>query len=215
VGSASILAKAPAIVRDENLASLVAVIRDEADRLNGDIENLLDATRISSDGIRPHAAWVDPEDIVSGTLPRKWRLLGEREVVLDVADDLPLVHIDATMVESALGQIVENAAKYSAPGTPITISATHSDGVVRIKVDDQGDGLASGEAEKIFERFYRGARHAGQISGSGLGLWVARALIEACGGSVRAFSAGPKRGTTIQIDLPVEAQPADDEHADE
>ena len=155
VGSASILAQAPVIVRDEHLSSLVRVVRGEADRLNGDIQNLLDATRISSDGIQPHATWVDPEDIVSAALGRKRRLLGERQIVLDVADELPLIHIDASLIESALSQIIENAAKYSASGTPISLSAVQTGSAIELKVSDQGEGLTHGETEKIFERFYR------------------------------------------------------------
>ena len=83
------------IDRDEHLSSLVRVVLGEAERLNGDIQNLIDATRISSDGIRPRPAWVDPEDIVNGALARKRRLLGDRPIALDVADDLPLIDIDA------------------------------------------------------------------------------------------------------------------------
>jgi signal transduction histidine kinase len=98
---------------------------------------------------------------------------------------------------------------------PISISAAQTGSAIQIKIADKGEGLAHGEPDKIFERFYRSPSHAGSISGSGLGLWIARALIEACGGRVGAISPGPKRGTTFQIDLPVKAQPASDEHADE
>jgi K+-sensing histidine kinase KdpD len=215
VGSASILAQSPVVVRDEHLSSLVRVMRDEAERLNGDIQNLLDATRISSEGIRPHWGWVDPEDIVNGALARKRWLLTNRAVSLAVADDLPLVYIDPALVESALGQLIENAVKYSPPSAPISINAEQAGNAIQIKVADEGEGLGFGEVEKIFERFYRSPRNAGAIPGSGLGLWIARALIEACGGRVRAFSPGPGRGTTFQIDLPVKTQPSSDEHADE
>jgi K+-sensing histidine kinase KdpD len=215
VGSASILAQSPTISRDEHLSSLVRVMRDEAERLNGDIQNLLDATRISSEGLQPRWNWVDPEDIVNGALARKRWLLANRTVALDVADDLPLVYVDATLVESALGQLIENAAKYSPSGQPIAIRAEQNGDEVQIKVIDKGEGLASGEAEMIFERFYRSPRNAGSIPGSGLGLWIARALIDACGGRVHAFSLGPGRGTTFQIDLPVKTQPPSDEFADD
>jgi K+-sensing histidine kinase KdpD len=215
VGSASILAQSPKIDRDERLSSLVRVVRDEAERLNGDIQNLLDATRISSEGIRPHWEWVDPEDLINGALARKRWMLADRRVTLAVADDLPLVYIDATLVESALGQIIENAVKYSSPGTPIAINAAQTGSAIQVEVADKGEGLAFGEAEKIFERFYRSPRHADAIPGSGLGLWIARALIEACGGRVRAFSVGSGNGTTFQIDLSVKAQPAPDEHTDD
>jgi two-component system sensor histidine kinase KdpD len=213
IGSSSILAQAPAIDRDAHLTSLVRVVRDEAERLNGDIQNLLDATRISSDGIRPHWGWVDPEDIVNGAIVRKRRLLGDREIEIAIADDLPLVYVDPSMIESALAQLIENAAKYSAPRTPIAIGAAQENGTIQIKVTNEGEALASGEIEKIFERFYRSPRYAGAIPGSGLGLWIARALIEACGGRVQAVGSG--HGTTFRIDLPVRTQPPSDEHADE
>lgn len=215
VGSASILAQSPTINLDEHLSSLVRVVRDGAERLNGDIQNLLDATRISSEGVRPHWEWVDPEDIISGAVTRKQPLLRNRTVTLAVADDLPLAYIDATLVESALAQLIENAAKYSPLKTPITISAEQAGNTIQIKITDEGAGLAFGEAERIFERFYRNPRHAGTVPGSGLGLWIARALIEACGGRVRAFSPGLGRGTTLQVDIPVKTQPTADERADE
>lgn len=213
VGSASILAQSPAINRDPNLSSLVRVVRDEGERLNGDIQNLLDATRISSDGIRPHWGWVDPEDIVNGALVRKRRLLEDRPIAVAIADDLPLAYVDPSMIESALAQLIENAAKYSAPRSSIAIGAAQEGGMIQITVSNEGEGLASGEIEKIFQRFYRSPRHAGTVSGSGLGLWITRALIEACRGRVQAVSSS--HGTTFRIDLPVRVQPPADERADE
>ena len=132
---------------------------------------------------------------------------------LAIADDLPLVYVDPSMIESALAQVIENAAKYSAPRTSIAIGAAQENGTIQIKVANEGEALASGEIEKIFERFYRSPRYAGAIPGSGLGLWIARALIEACGGRVQAVSSS--HGTTFRIDLPVRAQPSSDEYADE
>jgi len=214
VGSSSVLSQSPAVERDPHLSSLVRVVRNEAERLNGDIQNLLDATRISSEGILPRWTWVDPEDIVSAALARKRPMLAGREIVLAVADDLPLAYIDPSLIESALGQLVENAAKYSPSATRIAISATQTSKTIAIKVADEGEGLAPDDEHRIFERFYRSPRHA-SIPGSGLGLWIARALVEACGGSVSASSRGTGCGTTLLIDLPVKPQPAADEHADE
>jgi two-component system, OmpR family, sensor histidine kinase KdpD len=148
-------------------------------------------------------------------LARKQGLLSERSITLDIEDDLPLAYVDSAMLETALSQLMENALKYSPLGSRIVISASRTGDTIQIKVIDQGEGLAFGESEKIFERFYRSQRHAGAISGSGLGLWIARALIEACDGHVHASSLGQGRGTTLQIDLPVRAQPASDEHIDE
>jgi len=215
IGSTSVLAQSPAVAQDKGLSSLVLGVRREAERLNGDIQNLLDATRISSDGIMPNWEWVDPEDVINGALARKRTLIGERPVNLSVADDLPLIYVDASLIESALGQLIENAAKYSPPSVPIAISAAQHGETVHIKVVDKGDGLSFGDAERIFERFYRAPHHAGSVAGSGLGLWIARALVEACGGRIEAFSLGPGEGTTMRIDLPLKIQPASDEEADE
>jgi len=215
VGSASILARLPVVEGDRHLSSLVQVVCKEADRLDGDIQNLLDATRISSEGIRPRREWVDPEDIVNGALGRKKGLLSGRTVALAIDDDLPLVHVDSALLENALSQLIGNALKYSPPGTPISVSASRADETIQIKVVDQGDGLVAGESKRIFERFYRSPRHASTVPGSGLGLWIAQALIEVCGGRVSALSVGPGHGTTMRVDLPVQPQPASDEHADE
>jgi two-component system sensor histidine kinase KdpD len=214
IGSTSVLAHSPAIEDDEHLSSLVRVVQKEAGRLDGDIQNLLDATRISNEGIKPHLEWVDPEDIINGALARKRSLLAGREVTRAVADDLPLAYVDPTLIESALGQLVENAAKYSPPDTQISVSAAQHRDMIAIEVVDQGAGIPAGEAEKVFERFYRSPRHAASTPGSGLGLWIARALVEACDGRVRAF-AGVGRGAIMRIDLPVRPQPAADEDVDE
>jgi K+-sensing histidine kinase KdpD len=212
VGSTSVLARAPAVQQDDQLAGLVRAIRNESERLSGDIANLLDASRISAEGISPRWAWVDPQDIINGAIARKRHLLDAGAITRQIADDLPLVYVDASMMEAAIAQLIENAAKYSQPSPPVTVSATREtdqqqDHVV-IKVTDAGQGLALGEPEKVFERFYRSPRHATTVPGSGLGLWIARALIEACGGRVRAFSLGVGQGTTLRVDLPVRPQPA-------
>jgi two-component system sensor histidine kinase KdpD len=214
-GSASILAQSSAIAKDEHLSSLVQVVREEADRLNGDIQNLLDATRITSEGLRPQWAWVDPEDLINGALSSKRRMLAERPVNIDITDNLPLAYIDASLIRSALGQVIENAAKYSPPGSPIGIRAEQTGGMIRIDVSDKGAGVAYSELEKMFERFYRGSAHATNTPGSGLGLWIARSLIEACGGHIGALIPDHGIGTILRIELPVKTQPDSDESADE
>jgi K+-sensing histidine kinase KdpD len=216
IGSASVLAKAAEIAGNARLSPLVSGIREEADRLNDRIQNLLDATRISSEGVRPHAEWADPGDIVNAALDHKRRLLGGRTVVVSIAEELPLVQADPSLVENALGQMIENAVKYSPATSPIEIAAAHVDGAVQLAVSDHGAGLTSEERVRVWERFYRGERQR-DVAGSGLGLWIARALIEANGGRVEASSAGPGRGATFAIRLPVrtDAPPQPVETGDE
>jgi two-component system sensor histidine kinase KdpD len=215
MGSASVLAQSPAIQRERHLADLVGVIRKESERLNGDIHNLLDATKITHEGIRPKWQWVDPEDIINAAFARKQEQAMEHRLTFAIADDLPLAYTDPTLVESALCQLIENAVKYSPSGASITVSAEQIDGTIAIRIVDEGAGLEPDEAERIFERFYRSPRLAGKASGSGLGLWIARSLIAGCGGSVEAFSAGPDHGTMVTIKLPIKAQPQRDETDDE
>jgi two-component system sensor histidine kinase KdpD len=202
LGSASVLAEAPSVAEEARLSSLVDIIRGEAERLNSDIQNLLDASRISSAGVQAHLAWAEPPDIVNAALARLRERLAAHHIDLRLAGDLPLVRIDPLLVEQALRQVIDNAAKYSPPGTTIAITARASEGAVEIRVADQGAGLTDEERKWLFDRFYRGPRHQPAIKGSGLGLWIARAFMVASGGEVEAGSEGEGRGTTIVMRLP-------------
>jgi two-component system sensor histidine kinase KdpD len=202
MGSASILVQAPALAREPRLASLAGIVRDEAERLNGEIQRLLEASRISSVGVRPHLAWADVADIVNAAVASQHRSLVEHRVAIHLPDDLPLVHVDAVLIEQALGQVLDNAAKYSPKGSAIQIEGCKRNADVCIVASDQGAGLSPEERSNMFERFYRGLRTATTASGSGLGLWIARAFVVACGGSVEASSEGVNCGTTVTISLP-------------
>jgi len=217
MGSASVLSQSPDVARNPHLAPLVQGLREEAERLNDHIQNLLDATRISNEGIQPHTEWVDPGDVVNAAIDRKRRLLAAHQVSVSVADNLPLIRLDPMLVEKALGQLIENAVKYSEPATPIEIKAEQSNGMIRIAVQDHGVGLTGEERERMFERFYRSPRHRNGTPGSGLGLWIAQSLVVACEGHLDSFSAGAGNGATVAIYLPVpdEPQPEHLEGADD
>ncbi|HVV61669.1 MAG TPA: ATP-binding protein, partial [Pseudolabrys sp.] len=203
LGAATVLSAAPALDGEKKLKALAHDVRDEAERLNHDIQNLLDATRISSDGINPHAEWADPNDIIHSAIERCRRRIGERRVVLDIPHDLPLVHVDPVLVQQALVQIFDNAAKYSSPDSKITVSARAEDERMSITITDQGTGLTETEKKQMWGRFVRGERHAATTSGSGLGLWIASAFVAANGGKINAVSAGAGFGTAVSIELPV------------
>jgi two-component system sensor histidine kinase KdpD len=203
LGAATVLSAAPALQQEKKLTALVHDVRDEAERLNNDIQNLLDASRISSDGIKPHAEWADPADIVNSAIERCRHRLTEHRITVDLPGDLPVIHVDPVLVQQALVQIVDNAVKYSAPGSQIAVTARTGDGRMTISVTDQGAGLTANERLKIWDRFVRGERHAAITSGSGLGLWIANAFIAANGGKMSAVSDGPGQGATLAIELPV------------
>ena len=202
LGAATVLSKSAAVAKDERLTSLAGVVRDEAERLNNDIQNLLDATRISRQQIRPRQEWIEPQDIVNSALERRRRRLSGHAVSLDMDSNLPFIYVDAVLVEQAFVQIVDNAAKYSPPGSPIAVAAKRNGRDVVLSVHDRGVGLTAEEKAQLGERFFRGRRHAATTSGSGLGLWIAKAFVTANGGKIQAESSGADQGTTVSIHLP-------------
>jgi two-component system sensor histidine kinase KdpD len=199
-GAASVLSRTSPIAQDDRLAELVSVIREEAERLNSDIQNLLDASRVSSKDVHAQCTWSDPADLVNAAVECHRKSEHTVEVVLP--NDLPLVKVDPILVEQALRQIIDNAAKYSPAGSTITIAATgERDGVV-FRVADKGAGLTEQEKSRLFERFYRSSRHQATVPGFGLGLSIARAFIVASGGQLNVESTGPGQGTTVFIWVP-------------
>jgi two-component system sensor histidine kinase KdpD len=202
VGSTYVLANAPGVKQDTRLAELADDVRHEVERLNDDIQNLLDATRITSAGIKPHLQWTDVADIVNAAVERQERRLSSHRLELAVLEELPLVHADPLLIEQALGQILDNAAKYSPAGSSIRVTAAGDGAEIYIAVTDQGGGLTDDDRVRIWERFYRSPRHQESTPGSGLGLWVARAFVLASGGRIEAESPGPGLGTTVTIHLP-------------
>jgi two-component system sensor histidine kinase KdpD len=213
LGAATVLSKSPAVAGDARLTSLAGVVRDESERLNNDIQNLLDATRISRKQITPRNEWIEPQDIVNSALERRRRHLSSHQVLLELDSNLPLIYVDAVLVEQAFVQIVDNAAKYSPIGSPITVAAKRNGSHVVLSVRDEGAGLTAGENAQIYERFFRGQRHSSTTSGSGLGLWIAQAFVGANGGKIEAVSAGADLGTTVAIHLP-SATPTSEPEAD-
>jgi two-component system sensor histidine kinase KdpD len=207
LGAATVLTNAPMVAEDTQLLALAGVVRDEAERLNSDIQNLLDATTISRQLVRPKLQWVEPVDIVNAALEQQRRRLAGHPVALDLNSDLPIVRADPAQLVRALVQILDNAAKYSDGAAPIRVTAYADGQAVLISVYDCGAGFTADEKRQVGERFFRGSRHATTTSGSGFGLWITNAFITANGGKVEIESAGAGRGTTVSIHLPVLPEP--------
>ena len=208
LGATTVLTSAPAVTADPKLEALARVVREETERLNTVIQNLLDATRISADVLRPRFEWAEVADIVNAALQRhRARLIGH-EVKLDLAPELPLAYVDQNLIEQALGHVIENAMKYSPPGSPIRICGAVENGMIAVTVADSGAGLTADELGRLGERFFRGDRASATTTGSGLGLWIARAFLHANGGSLDANSDGADRGSTVILRLPIPAQKA-------
>jgi len=203
LGSASVLDQMPALRANATMRSLVDGMHREAQRLDTDIQNLLDTVRITDSGIKPHLMWTDPADIFAAAIRQRSHRVAAHKLKVDIHPALPLLNIDPVLLEQAVGQIIENAAKYSPTGSDIVIVARAEREHVVLSVTDQGVGLTNEETSQLFRRAVRGRRHVGNIPGLGLGLWIARIFVTANGGSLTAESAGPGRGTTMSIRLPV------------
>jgi two-component system sensor histidine kinase KdpD len=203
LGAATVLRDAPAVAREPRLAALANVVRDESERLNNEIQNLLDATRITGEALQPKLEWVEVADVVNTAIERR-RLAGHT-VEIDLPAEMPLIHADGVLMEKALGQLLANAAKYSPPGTRIRVRGWRDGGTFAIAVTDQGAGLSAEDTAHLGERFFRGRRHIQTTPGSGLGFWIANAFVGANGGTIEATSLGEDKGTTVTMRLPVPA----------
>jgi two-component system sensor histidine kinase KdpD len=202
IGSASVLGHELSIQRNDRIASLIQAIHDEAKRLDTDIEKLLEATRLSDETVRPRMDWHDAMDIINEAIKRKKQRLAGHRIEVDVPQNLPIVKVDSTLLEQALGELLENAAKYSLEGSTIKLSARTEHRRLIIRVCDAGIGLTQGEMVRVGNRSFRGNRRH-LLPGSGLGLWIANAFVAAIGGTITAESEGADLGTTISISLPL------------
>lgn len=208
LGAASVIANAPSVKSDERLSTLANVVREEAERLNHDIQNLLDATRISSEGIHPKREWIDPADIVNVAIERRARALASHKIRVNISDSVPLFEGDPVLFDQAIGQVLSNAAKYSPSDSEIVVDIGHENDQIMFSVSDQGAGMTREDQSRLGERFYRSPRLASTTTGSGLGIWIARAFLEASGGSIKAESIGLNRGSKVTITMPASKVPA-------
>jgi two-component system sensor histidine kinase KdpD len=202
-GAATSLRHAPTLpepVRQE----LVEAICEESERLNRLSSNLLDMTRLESASVPIRKEWQSVEEVVGGALAQCDGILYGRPVETHVPVDLPLVPMDAILIGQVLVNLLENATKYTPPGTPIAIDARTEPSEVVIEVADAGPGLPPGDEERIFEKFYRG--RGPQERGFGLGLAICRAILTAHGGRIEATNRRPQ-GAVFRLHLPVHGTP--------
>jgi two-component system sensor histidine kinase KdpD len=201
-GAASVLGSAPAIRRDDRLQSLAEAITDEAQTLDGFIQNLVNTARVTNNSIKPRLEWADPRDIVAAAMSQRSRRLAAHRIEMEFDDHLPLIHVDSALVEESLGQLLDNAAKYSPSGTVISVAVRAQQAHVTMSVSDRGAGMTADERSKLGTRSFRSQRHSDKIPGSGLGFWVASTFIGANAGTIDISSRGEGLGTTASIVLP-------------
>jgi two-component system sensor histidine kinase KdpD len=183
---------------------LLESVREEADRLNRLVQNLLEMTRLESGAVQLRREWHPVEEVIGAALAHFGKRLADRRITTRVPPDLPLVAIDDVLIGQVLINVIDNALKYTPPRSPITIIATATDRAVTIEVADRGPGLPPGEEDRVFEKFYRGASADGR--GAGLGLAICQAIVVAHGGRMWAQNL-PEGGVAFLFTLPITESP--------
>jgi two-component system sensor histidine kinase KdpD len=187
---------------------LLLTIQEEAERLNRFVGNLFDITRLESGKLELKREWVEIQDVVGAALARLQSPLRQHVVMVDIRPHLPLLRWDFVLLEQVFVNLLDNAAKYSQPGTAITIKAARAADFVAVEVTDEGVGVPPADLERIFDKFHRVRSGDRQIAGTGLGLSICRGIVEAHGGSITAAIPAGGKGTTIRMVFPLEPQPA-------
>ncbi len=188
---------------------LIATIEDEAERLNRFVGNLLDVTRLELGALQPKCEMLEAGELVETALRRAGRLLQHHRVEVEIAPDLPMVAGDALLLDQALFNLLDNAAKYAPPGSLVRVSARRDEETLRLEVADEGPGIPEGQLERIFDKFYRVTDGDHRPAGTGLGLAICRGFVEASGGTVRAANRADRSGAVFTIALPLAPQPAE------
>jgi two-component system sensor histidine kinase KdpD len=186
--------------------ALTQTIDAEVDHLNRQVGNLLDMSRIEAGTLSSERDWHDLAEVIGATLQRLEPQSNGRTIAVELAPDLPLVSINAVLIDQVLTNLLENALKYTTPGTSIVLTVRCIDdpadsGRVVVTVRDYGPGIPTDDLSHIFEKFYRGPAAIGPAGGAGLGLAICRGIIEAHGGHIWAENC-PDGGMAFWFTLP-------------
>ncbi|MTH66343.1 sensor histidine kinase [Paracoccus shanxieyensis] len=201
IGAAGHLAEAD--LPQDARRDLAENIREEGERLDRYVQNLLDMTRLGHGALKPRLAPQDVAEIVGGARARTKAILRGHDLQVDLAPNLPLILADGVLLEQVLVNILDNAAKYAPEGTAIGIAARLQGVRVELSVTDRGPGIPPEDQARVFDMFYRVAGGDRQRAGTGLGLAICKGLVEAMGGTIRAETGWPDgTGTRIVMALP-------------
>ncbi|MDI5996098.1 sensor histidine kinase KdpD [Pseudomonas sp. MDMC216] len=193
----------PAADRNE----LLEGTRDEAERLDRYIQNLLDMTRLGHGGLKLARDWVAPSDIVASALQRLRAVLAPLQVECVLPPEPPLLRVHAALIEQALVNVLENAARFSPPAGRLRVALEYDAQELRFVVADQGPGIPEAERAQIFDMFYTAARGDRGGQGTGLGLAICQGMVGAHGGRVTVGEGLDGRGASLTLHLPLTTQP--------
>jgi two-component system sensor histidine kinase KdpD len=201
-GALSSLAEGGSAMDSEIRQSLIDTALEEAERMNRLIGNLLNMTRLEAGAMQVVRLPGDVQDVIGTALENLTGRLDERQILVDVPGNLPLIPMDFVLIVQVLSNLIDNSLKYSPPDTPIEIRAWQVDREIGIQVIDRGVGIPKDDLPRIFDKFYRVERPE-NISGTGLGLSISKGIIEAHQGRIWAENR-PGGGTIVTFTLPQE-----------
>ena len=204
LGAASSLESYQTQLDDAGRHELLRTILEEAERMSRFVANLLDMTRLEAGALTPQREATDLGEVVGSALARAGKVLDSHRIVMDIAPNLPLVHLDVVLFEQALFNVLDNAAKYAPVGTQVTLRAWKDTArrEVRLQVLDEGPGIPAEALPHVFEKFYRAAAADRRRAGTGLGLAIARGFVEAMGGRVEVANRADRSGAVFTFVLP-------------
>ena len=190
----------------EALQEFHLIISEEVNRLTHLVQNLLEMARIEAGELHPVREWGSVSEILDNVLDRCGAELSNHRVRVELEDNVPIVKVDSRLVAEVIANLLDNATKYSPPEGEILLRAVIDNNTLRISVQDQGSGISAHELTRVFDKFYRGAsRSVKRRDGTGMGLAIARGIIEAHGGRIWVEST-PGNGATFAFTLPVETR---------
>ncbi len=201
IGVLSTLQEDHVALNPEVRRELIDTAREEADRLNRLLGNLLDLSRIESGAVQVRADPCDVQDVIGAALEQLGAKARERRVDVTIDPNLPLIRMDFVLIVQVLVNLLDNALKYSAPGTLVSIRALATDGQLQVRVEDEGEVIAEADLAHVFEKFNRAGR-TGETGGIGLGLSICRGLVEAHRGEIWAELRNPQ-GVAVVFRLPL------------
>jgi two-component system, OmpR family, sensor histidine kinase KdpD len=206
-GAATTLLEREAFLDKRTQHELLETIREEAERLNRRVRNLLDMTRLEAGAVTVNKEWQPLEEVVGAALNHVEHDAPELQVQTRLPESLPLVALDTVLIEQVLVNLLENALRYAPRSGPIELSASATERELMVEVADRGPGIPAGEEERVFERFQRGAGERSS-AGVGLGLAICRAIVSAHGGRIwtEARAGG---GAVFRFTLPLDGHPPD------
>lgn len=207
MGSATTLIDFDLTLKPEVRADLLVSIREEADRLNRYVGDLLDMTRLEGGALKTRSEWTDLRDVLTAAIRRVERRLGARALLRDFPAELSTVRLDPGLLEQAVVNVLENAVAYSPDGRPIEVAVYEDRRNLVVSIEDDGPGIPKADLERIFEKFRRLDEPSDRVrkdkKGAGLGLSIAKGFVEAMGGRIAAASPiHDGRGTRMLISLP-------------